>query len=131
MTAIPPGEWVQASDSLEFDLCKRGAVGYYHGRLYGAEAGYAVGPELEGKIWGAYRHIRRITKAEGREVIRGWREARQERWYAHAPLGEQIRTFLRHEAAKRRFATCNPTLICPTEGESDCSEAPAANMLAT
>lgn len=124
------GDWVQGSDSPEFDMTARGAVGYYlKTRRTKGFAEYLIGPELEGKIWGAYLHIRKVTKAEGREVVKGWREARQERWYRGTPIGEQIRAFLRSEAQRR--TTCDPTLICPEPAETDCSEPPTENMLAT
>lgn len=125
------GDWVQGSDSPEFDMTARGAVGYYiRTRRTGSyPVDYLIGPEIEGKIWGAYKHIRKVTKAEGREIVKGWREARQERWYSQTPKGEQIRAFLREEARRRR-ATCDPTLICPEPAETDCSDEPPENMLA-
>lgn len=125
------GDWVQASDSVEFDLTKRGAVGMYlRTRRYGESVDYVVGPEIEGKEWGAYKHIRKITRAEGKEIIKGWREARYERMFYGKSIGEQIREFLRAEARRRR-ATCEQTLICPDTGETDCSDEPPENMLAT
>lgn len=106
MSAIPIGEWVQACDSLEFDLSGRGAVGMLLGmRIIEGRKLYLVG-ENEEKPWGYYNHVRRITKTEGREVIKGWRERRTER-YSRAigeegSIGDQIRRFLREEARQQK-----------------------------
>lgn len=91
---------------------------------------YLIGHDEE-RPMGWYEHIRVITKAEGREIIKAWREASYERMYRNTPIPDQIRAFLRAEAINRRAATCEPTLICADAGETDCSEPPAENMLAT
>lgn len=106
MSLPAPGDWVHASDSREFDLKARFAVGvlirsYYLGGNTEKKL-WVVGPTID-KAWGSYKYCRRVTKTEGRAVLDGAREIRFERGQGKKqPLGDQIRAFLREEARKLR-----------------------------
>lgn len=105
MSAPVRGDWVQGSASREFDLSQSGCVGILirirHSNGYPE---YLIGEREDSNCWWAFRYARKITKAEGREIMKGWRELRdeqRERAREWRSMGDEIRAFLRDEARQR------------------------------
>lgn len=99
------GDLVHGSDSEVFDPNRRWAVGVLQRRVpIGDKILYAIGPEKHGKTWGLWSFIKRLEdEKEARQVVRAMREAREEQSYARQPMGDQIREFLRQEAAFEKW----------------------------